>query len=329
MYGPTETTIWSIVHRVERAEPVIPVGRPIGNTRVYILDNAMQPVPPGVVGEIYLGGDGVACGYRNRPELTAERFVPDPFAGHPGARFYRTGDLGRYLADGTVVVLGRTDHQVKLRGYRIELGEIEAALTNLPDVSEAVVTMRKDRLGATCLVAYLATRDEARRNPGVLRTALRRRLPDYMVPSSFVFLATLPRTPNGKIDRAALPDPHELRMEVNPSFVAPATDTEQKIAGIWRDILALQRVGTVDGFFDLGGHSLQAVEVIAAIEQRFGVRLNPAFLQTQTLGQLAAICDEMIARGEVRKPKPATSRANSVVGAMRRMLGTGSRQDAR
>lgn len=329
MYGPTETTIWSTVHAVEHVGAIIPIGRPIGNTQTYIFDSAMQLVPPGVIGELYIGGAGVARGYRNRPDLTAECFVPDPFTAEAGRCLYRTGDLARYLSDGTVVVLGRTDRQTKLRGYRIELGEIEAALATLQSVREAVVMVREDNPGDRRLIAYLTPSEGETPRPDELRAAARRQLPDYMAPSTFVILDTLPRTPNGKIDHRALPAPYESRVGSGPGYIAPNTATERTIADVWRGILSVERVSTLDYFFDLGGHSLQVMETIAAVERQLGVRLTPVFLQTQTLGQLAATCDEMLAKGEIRNSNPTTSVTQSVFGAMRRVLGAGSRQGAR
>lgn len=329
VYGPTETTIWATIHRVERAEPLIPVGRPIANTQVYVLDGARQIVPPGVVGELFIGGAGMARGYRNLPELSAERFVPNPFDERPGARLYRTGDLARYRSDGTLVVLGRSDRQVKVRGFRIELGEIEAVLLELPEVSEAVVTLNPDRTGGPSLAAYLAVEGTDRVTPATLRTALRRRLPEHMVPAVFVVLESLPRTPNGKVDHSALPAPFEVRSQDSHSFVPPSSPTELVIAGIWHDVLAVDQVSAIDMFFDLGGNSLQAIEVIAALEERLGVRPNPGLIQTQTLGQLAAFCDEMVGKGEAREPQSKPQSNGMVIGAMRRMLGGGPKQASR
>jgi natural product biosynthesis luciferase-like monooxygenase protein len=259
MYGPTETTIWSSVDVVEPSEGKITIGRPIANTQLYVLDANREPVPPGVHGELYIGGAGVVRGYLHRPELTAERFVADPFSAEPGARMYRTGDLARFAEDGRVDFLGRLDHQVKIRGYRIELGEIESALLEHPSVREAVVVALEDGASKR-LVGYVS------KKPGLdlcttnLRGSLRDRLPEYMVPSQIVLLAALPLTPNAKIDRKALPAPESVSAAAPASFVAPGSEFEQLIAHVWSDLLHVERVGLDDNFFDLGGHSLLAVQ---------------------------------------------------------------------
>jgi natural product biosynthesis luciferase-like monooxygenase protein len=268
MYGPTETTIWSSVHRVEGGGESIPIGRPIANTQLYTLDEARQPVPVGIAGELYIGGDGVTRGYLNRPELTAERFVPDPFRAAPSARLYRTGDLARWRADGVMEFLGRIDHQVKIRGHRIELGEIEAALAEHAGVREAVVIAREDVPGDVRLVAYVIPRDShasAWTDGAVLakqlREALRERLPETMLPAHFVRLDAFPQTPNRKIDRKALPAPAGAAQASAPADAprAPSNDVENAIVAIWKEVLQVDRVGTEDNFFDLGGHSLLAV----------------------------------------------------------------------
>lgn len=261
MYGPTETTIWSAVHRVDSVDGIVPLGRPLANQEVYILDARQQPVPVGVPGELVIGGKGVVRGYLHRPELTAERFVAHPFRGASGGRVYRTGDLARHRADGTLEFLGRLDHQVKVRGYRIELGEIEASLLTHPGVRETVVVAREDTPGDVRLVAYLVPAGKEAAAAGDLREHLRSRLPDYMVPAHFVNLDALPQTPNGKIDRKALPAPEAGHAPVVAQiFVAPASDLEEQIAAIWKDVLKLPQVGARDNFFDLGGHSLLAVQ---------------------------------------------------------------------
>ena len=252
----------------DRIAGAVPIGRPIANTRIYILDPQGQPAPIGVAGELCIGGDGVARGYLNRPELTAEKFMADPFAGEPGARLYRTGDLARYRPDGTIEFLGRLDHQVKIRGFRIELGEIEAALAEYPGVRQAVAVVRDG--GDRQLVAYVVTE---RADPGLagdLRAHLRLRLPDYMVPSTFAVLDALPLTSNGKIDRLRLPPPEPMRPA---AAVAPGTPLEQTIVEVWREVLGRADVGVEDNFFDLGGHSLLAVRMLDAIEQVCGQRL--------------------------------------------------------
>jgi hypothetical protein len=245
----------------------------VANTQVYLLDRSGNPVPVGVPGELYIGGDGLARGYWNRPELTAERFLPDPWSGKSGARLYKTGDLARYLPDGNLEFLGRVDQQVKLRGFRIELGEVEAALGRHPAVRQAVVLAREDAPGHKRLVAYLVT--SAAQAPGVheLRAFLKDQLPEYMVPSAFVLLDALPRTVNGKIDRGALPAPGPNDLPQAEAFVAPRTPVEERLAGIWAEVLSLERVGVEDDFFALGGHSLLATRVVSWVRSAFQVDL--------------------------------------------------------
>ena len=265
MYGPTETTIWSAVHAVEPTggaiEGTIPLGRPLVNQSIYILDRRQQPLPVGVPGELVIGGAGVVRGYLHRPELTAERFLANPFVAG-GERFYRTGDLARLRDDGVVEFLGRLDHQVKVRGYRIELGEIEAALLGHASVLETVVVAREDVPGDVRLVAYLVSSPNVDANASALRDHLRGTLPDFMVPAHFVMLKALPQTPNGKIDRKALPAPDLAAAPAAQAqaYVPPAEGLEETIAAIWKDVLKLPQVGTRDNFFDLGGHSLLAVQ---------------------------------------------------------------------
>ncbi len=270
LYGPTETTIWSTLERVVTVENGVSIGRPISNTQAYILDPALQPVPIGAAGELHIGGQGVARGYLGRPDLTAERFIPDPFSNEPGARLYKTGDLARYLPDGRIHFIGRGDNQVKIRGFRIELGEIEATLRQFPDLREAIVLSREDRAGDKRLVAYLLTDASAQYEPGAIREFLRVRLPDYMVPSAFVFLDRFPLNPNGKIDRKALPAPELPCDEV---YTAPASPVEQTLATIWAEALGLPRVGSRAHFFDLGGHSLLAAQVVARIREALQLEL--------------------------------------------------------
>jgi amino acid adenylation domain-containing protein len=261
-YGPTETTTFAVTHAI-RSVPEgarsIPLGRPIGNARVYVLDGNGEPVPAGVSGELYIGGAGVAHGYQRRPGLTAEKFVADPFGAKAGARLYRTGDLVRWLADGTLEFLGRADQQVKIRGFRIELGEIEARLAEHVAVREAVVVAREDAPGEKRLVAYLVS--DAEIGAEALRTHLLERLPEYMVPAAYVQMERLPLTPNGKLDRKALPAP-EGDAYVRSGYEAPLGPVEETLAGIWAEVLGVERVGRWDDFFQLGGHSLLAVTVI-------------------------------------------------------------------
>ncbi|NWK95845.1 hypothetical protein DM806_09175 [Sphingobium lactosutens] len=257
MYGPTETTIWSAIHPVATGGAV-PLGRPLVNQDIHIMDSRQQAMPPGVPGEIVIGGAGVVRGYLYRPELTGERFVTDP--GDPAARLYRTGDLGRRRRDGTLEFLGRLDHQVKIRGYRIELGEIEALLHDMHGVREAVVNAILTEDGEQILVAYAAPLDTDHDFAGV-REALRAKLPEFMVPTHYVGMARLPQTPNGKIDRNALPRPERVAPVSQENFVAPDDGMESRIAVIWRDILKLETIGSLDNFFDAGGHSLLAVQL--------------------------------------------------------------------
>jgi acyl carrier protein len=263
MYGPTETTIWSSTQRVTADMASIPIGKPIANTQLYVLDERKRPVPVGVPGELYIGGDGVVRGYLHRPELTVERFVPDPFrvaAGHANARMYRTGDLARFREDGVVEFLGRADFQVKIRGYRIELGEIETQLGSHASVREAVVVAREDTPGDQRLVGYLVPKD-APPDLAELREYLLGKLPEYMVPSHLVVLERMPLTPNGKVDRKLLPAPDGGASTAKTEFVAPAGELEEQIAAAWRETLGLQKVGIQDNFFDLGGHSLLVVRL--------------------------------------------------------------------
>jgi len=285
LYGPTEAsvdvTMW---HSQMRPDGVVPIGRPIWNTRVYVLDAALKPVPVGVGGELYIGGAGLARGYLGRGALTAERFVPSPYG--DGERLYRTGDLVRYLPDGNLEFLGRLDHQVKLRGYRIELGEIEAGLLEHGSVGQAVVVAREDVAGDKRLVAYVVAADSVAPDAGELRAHLQRSLPDYMVPSAFVVLEVLPLTPNGKVDRKALPAP-EGRPEI-AEYVAPRTPTEEVLAGIWSEVLRVERVGVHDNFFELGGHSLLAMRLVARVRDEFKIELPlRALFETPSAGALA------------------------------------------
>ena len=273
-YGPTEATVVATVHDLSRpddpapASETVPIGRPLGAARVYVLDERRQPVPRGVAGELYIGGAGLARGYLNRPQLTAERFIPDPFSNAPGARLYRTGDRVRYRDDGVLEYRGRADHQIKLRGHRIELGEIEAALAQEPFVRDAVVLFRDDLAGPPGLVAYVASREESRATSEALRAGLRARLPDYMIPAAFVFLDALPLLPNGKLDRRRLPAP-DARPGMEQILVEPRSDIERRVAAMWREVLGLEKVGIHDNFFDLGGHSLLLMKLHAKLKTAF------------------------------------------------------------
>jgi amino acid adenylation domain-containing protein len=272
MYGPTETTIWSTLCKIEPGQEVISIGRPIANTEVYLLDAHLQPVPVGVPGELCIGGDGLARGYLNRPELTAERFIPHPFSDEPGARLYRTGDLARYRTDGMIEHLGRLDFQVKLRGFRIELGEIEAVLSQHAAVRQAVVMAREDVPGNKRLVAYVVSQQPGPTS-SELRDFLKEQLPDYMVPSAFVCLAALPQTPNGKVDRRALPAPELTNRTADKTFVAPRLRVHDQLISIWEELLEVRPIGIRDNFFELGGQSLLAARMLRRIEQVFGKKL--------------------------------------------------------
>ncbi|MER6363211.1 amino acid adenylation domain-containing protein [Kitasatospora sp. NPDC001527] len=293
LYGPTEAAVdvthWTCRPEADPRRPV-PIGRPIANTRIHVLDGALQPVPVGVPGELHIGGRGLARGYLNRPELTAERFVPDPFDPDPAARLYRTGDLARYREDGALEFLGRLDHQVKLRGQRIEPGEIEAALTAHPAVREAVVTARERRAGDVRLVAHLTAAEGAGvPGPAELAAHLRERLPASMVPAAFAVLDALPLTPSGKVDRAALPEPDGGRPAAGAPFTAPGAGLEDTLAGLWRTVLGVERVGAHDNFFDLGGHSLLLAELRSLLAARTGHQVSMVELfQHPTVASLAA-----------------------------------------
>jgi amino acid adenylation domain-containing protein len=291
MYGPTETTVWSTVAPVQRGAGIT-IGRPIANTTAHIVDRRLHPVPAGVTGELLIGGDGVARGYLNRPELTAERFVADPFSADPGARLYRTGDLARHRPDGSIEYFGRVDDQVKIRGHRVECGDVEAVLGDHPAVAEAVVVAREDEGGhEQRLVAYIVPIGGGAPGLGELRAHLGRRLPDYMVPSAFMTLQAFPLTPNGKVDRRALPAPEEGRLGAEAAYVAPRTDVEATLAAIWAQLLHVEQVGMEDNFFELGGDSMVAIRVIARANQA-GLQLSPAQLfEHQTVAGLAAAND--------------------------------------
>ncbi|MBD1837880.1 non-ribosomal peptide synthetase [Coleofasciculus sp. FACHB-501] len=290
LYGPTETTIWSTIHPVENSDACVSIGRPIANTQVYILDTHLQPVPVGVTGELYISGKGLSRGYLNRPELTAEKFIPNPFLekSETSELLYKTGDLARYLPNGELEYLGRIDHQVKVRGFRIELGEIEAVLNQHPGVQQAVVIAREDNSNDKYLVAYVVPKQEAATTPVQLRSFLKEKLPNYMVPSSFVLLEAIPLTPNGKIDRRALPEPDTARPELESAYIAPRTAIEEVVAGIWTQVLGLEQVGMRDRFFDLGGHSLLATQVISRLREAFQVEIPLRFLfESPTVAGLA------------------------------------------
>jgi acyl-coenzyme A synthetase/AMP-(fatty) acid ligase/acyl carrier protein len=295
LYGPTEASIdvtaWECRRDSDRS--VVPIGRPIANTQIYILDPLLNPVPIGVVGELHIGGIGLARGYLNRRELTAQQFVPNPFSDQPGARLYKTGDLARYLPDGNIEFLGRIDNQVKIRGFRIELGEIEFVLAQHPAIRQAVLLAREDAPDDTRLVAYMVATAGSSPSADDLRSFLQHKLPDYMVPSAFVFLDSLPLTPNGKLDRKALPAPDHSRPELDDAFVAPRNPVEAILANIWAEVLKLEKVGIRDNFFNLGGHSLLATQVVSRMRNAFSidVPLRQIF-DAPTIAEMAAIITE-------------------------------------
>ncbi|MDQ3957288.1 MAG: amino acid adenylation domain-containing protein, partial [Actinomycetota bacterium] len=308
LYGPAEAAVISTAGDVEPGgRRIAHIGTPITGARVYVLDEHLTPVPHGLPGEIFIGGNGVARGYLGRPALTAERFVPDPFSPVPGARMYRSGDRARLLRDGTIEFLGRTDEQVKVRGHRIEPVEVDAALLTHPDVIEAVTTASADASGAARLVAYLV----ARTAPSVseLRAFLAERLPAHMIPSAFVVVDELPLTPAGKVDRAALPAMGSERPDLSGAYEAPATDTEKLLADVWSEVLAVERVGRDDNFFDLGGDSILSIQIVARAAAR-GVRLAPKHVfEAQTVRELAALAPEVapaVRPAAVTGPVPLT-----------------------
>jgi amino acid adenylation domain-containing protein len=307
VYGPTETTIWSAVHRVEAGEPgSIALGHAIANTQLHLLDPRLLPVPLGVPGELLIGGAGLARGYLGRPDLTAERFIPDPYAGEPGARLYRTGDLVRRLPSGKLEFLGRIDHQLKVRGYRVEPGEIEAALAGHPAVAAAIVVAREMRPGDLRLVAYVVPRGETGAAPlaaAELRGHLRATLPDPMIPGHFVVLAALPLLPNGKVDRKALPAPAGAEAAPAAGFVAPRGGLERTIVAAWREALGVERVGIHDNFFDLGGHSL----LLSQVHARLRETINPdlALLELFKYPTVAALAERLGGRGPEKSPAAA------------------------
>jgi amino acid adenylation domain-containing protein len=289
MYGPTETTIWSSVYKVGFGnQNLLPIGRPIGNTQMYILDAARNSVGIGMEGELYIGGDGVARGYLNRPELTAERFVPDPFHNLPARRLYRTGDLARYLPDGNIVFLGRIDHQVKIRGFRIELGEVEATLAEHPSVRQNVVAAREDT-GEKQLVAYFLTHNGRLPPPArELRRFLKQKLPDYMLPAAYVALDRFPLTPNGKVDRHALPLPDRIESLADEQHVSPRNALETRLVQLWEQILGIAPISVTANYFELGASSLAAARLFTKIAREFKQELPLSLLyQAPTVEQLA------------------------------------------
>ncbi|MUG92983.1 amino acid adenylation domain-containing protein [Scytonema sp. UIC 10036] len=310
-YGPTENTTFTCccpITQLTQVQGTVPIGRPISNTQVYILDEHLKPVPIGVAGELYTSGDGLSRGYLNRPELTAQKFIPNPFSSQPGVRLYKTGDKARYLADGFIEFLGRIDNQVKIRGFRIELGEIEAALTQHPQVRETVAIAGDDILSEKRIIAYIVPAQESIPTISELRAYLKQKLPEYMVPSAIVMLDALPLTPSGKVDRKALKVPEASRGYLSEAYVAPRTPMEEILVSLWAEILGQQQIGIHDNFFDLGGHSLLATQLISRVRDVLQLELplrylfeapTPALLAesiAQTQGQNTAVESNAIER---------------------------------
>ncbi|OCC09074.1 Linear gramicidin synthase subunit D [Streptomyces sp. PTY087I2] len=310
-YGPTETTITATSSLITRPRDVILIGSPVANTEVFVMDRFGGLAPVGVPGELWIGGEGVARGYWERPELTSERFVPHPFDDGPGAsdeRVYRTGDLVRWLPEGNLEFLGRIDQQVKIRGLRIELGEIEAALAAQEDIASTVVVVREDTPGDKRLVGYCVPAAGREPTAAGLRDRLRDSLPDYMIPNWFVLLEALPLTPNGKVDRKALPQPEGDRPDTDTDFVAPRTEVERIIAGIWSEVLGLDRIGVHDNFFHIGGHSLLATRVINQIDLLAGLEVSlRQFFLAPTVADISAHVLELLAVEDAASAPAGTS----------------------
>ncbi len=306
VYGPTETTVWSSAAIIENDGQPITIGRPIANTTFYVLDTHMKPLPLGAPGELFIGGEGVARGYLKRPELTAERFVPNPFG---GGRIYKTGDRARYRADGGVELLGRNDDQVKVRGFRIELGEIEHALLSIPDVLRAAVVVSNDGEDQN-IIAYLVPVPGVPLPPAELRGALLQTLPEYMIPAAFVMMDALPTTPNGKLDRKALPAPSWTITRKTRDSVTPETPTQITLATMWESLLKVDKVGIHESFFDLGGHSILAARLMTQIRSSFGVQLPLHHIfRTPTISALATLIESKLWTD--REPQVADAAASS------------------
>ncbi|WP_382328737.1 AMP-binding protein [Hydrogenophaga sp. UC242_50] len=306
MYGPTETTIWSTVWRVTDTQRAISIGRPIANTQVYVLEPSGLPAPVGVGGELCIGGDGLARGYRNRDDLTAEKFVTLDLPGVGPTRVYRTGDVVRFLADGRMEFVGRRDHQVKVRGFRIELGEIETVLAKHEGIKDCVVHVREDTPGDQRLVAYVVSQPGATFETEAARATLRVQLPEYMVPNLFMVLEALPLTPNGKVDRKALPAPALVMDEAaDVADEALMTPVQRQVAALWREVLNTQRVGLHANFFDLGGHSLLLVRLQSAMQREFGKEfpLVELFQRTTVAAQAERMSTPVGASGALERAR--------------------------
>jgi acyl-coenzyme A synthetase/AMP-(fatty) acid ligase/acyl carrier protein len=308
-YGPTEATVVATSGLVPPdllGDGPPSIGRPIANTQIYILDERLHQVPAGVTGELYIGGAGVAKGYLNRPELTAERFIPDPFSDEPDAHLYKTGDLAQYLTDGQIAFIGRSDHQIKIRGYRIEPGEIEIVLNKHPSIQKSVVVAREDIRGDRRLVAYIVLAPGAHVTASALRDILKKYLLDYMIPTAFVVLEAFPITTNGKLDRVALPEPDAANTLQDGAFSPPSSPLERELNGIITKLLKVDKVGVDDNFFMLGGHSLLGTQLIARLADAYDIDLKlRALFEAPTIRLLAAKVERQILdrvlRGESHK----------------------------
>src|SRR5215217_2011173 len=299
-YGPTEATVGCCVFEIgdeDESKPgAIPIGRPIANTRLYVLDAEGEPVGIGVKGELYIGGLGLGRGYLGRPELTAARFVPDALSGIAGARLYRTGDVARYRSNGVIECLGRVDNQIKVRGYRIESGEIEAVINQISNVKESVVLVKENEGGDKRLIAYLVTEPDKTVETNTLRNQIKTKLPDYMVPSAFILLDEIPLTSNGKVDRAALLVVEQTSEEITQSYTGPGTALEELLCDIWSEVLEVKPIGIHDNFFEIGGHSLLAASVFTRVAEVFGIELSlRTMFDVPTVAGLAEILvDELL-----------------------------------
>jgi len=293
-YGPTEATVGVLTYKIERNADrhntrYLPLGRPIANTQIYILDPWLQPLSFGVAGELHIGGAPLARGYTGRPELTADRFIPNPFSYQFGTRIYRTGDLAHYLLDGNLEFLGRNDDQLKVRGHRIEIGEIEAVLNSHPAVDSGAVLAREDETGEKRLVAYIASNRQPEPTVNDIRAFLKERLPDHMIPMSIALLPALPLTVNGKLDRQSLLLLDESRIELARTYLAPRNVIEEALVRIWSDVLKVERIGVQDNFFDLGGHSLLAMQILSRLRLTFQIELPlRALFESLTVADLAS-----------------------------------------
>ncbi len=314
MYGPTETTIWSAIHEIVADGSPVCISQPLPNQRFYILDANLQLVPAGVYGELFIAGDGVARGYYNRPDLTAERFLPDAFSAMPGARMYRTGDRVRQSADGRIEFCGRFDDQIKLRGFRIELGDIQAAMESLPEVRQAVTVLRTDDAGDPRLVGYFSCHADGQADPHAMRETLLAKLPEYMVPAMLIQLEVFPLTDNGKINRKLLPTPEFGRTASSKPFVEPETDEQKALAAIWCEVLHLPRVSIADSLLDLGADSLHIFQ-ISARASRAGLPVTAR--QLMTLRTIAAICQTVVRNSAASAPSSSSNSGSMVAGLKR------------